>query len=317
MTTSIAGNAGSYNNFSSRVLWVIFSWIFFCLLSGCALRHVSRVEPIRIDGSITPADYFRLYSFLFLNPDEFPSYFQDSAVNPYTIHLFYFLSRRFPVEDSENQPAQLERIRQVLVSNLPSDRANELFELFKKYLEYKKVIAEVTRKWGYPVGLSEKLEYLNRLQEFRRRFFGKETADMLFGAEVKGREYFLAKEIIISDPELYGAEKEARLQALGEQMWGNLAGQMYKNMDAYERYQEKLQIYSKDLAEADEEQKKMILKKLRQEFFSPSFIRKLEAKDEQMRIQQEKYHLYLKQKKLIMNDPDLTDEPESVILNSK
>ena len=122
---------------------------------------------------------------------------------------------------------------------------------------------------------SHLLSLLYTIQNFRREKLGKETADALFGREVKESEYLLRKAIIIGDNTLYGKEKENRLQKLKGDMWDGEVISMVEDSNPYNRYQLKMQLYQKDLSELGEKERKLKVEEFRKEFFSKESNKKV------------------------------------------
>ncbi len=124
-----------------------------------------------------------------------------------------------------------------------------MFELYKRFLTYEKNLGETAKGWDPPRNPQEALNYLRKIQDYRRSFFGNDTADILFGAQVKHQEYNLRKQDIVNNRDLYGADKEKRIKKLREEMWGDEAGTIDNNLRPYDHYREKLAVYDKDLGE--------------------------------------------------------------------
>ena len=136
---------------------------------------------------------------------------------------------------------------------MSSDEAEKLFAVYKTYMQYQMGLADKTKSWGTPSSPEDAIAFLHKLQDYRRDVFGKDAADALFGTSVKAEEYPIRRGMIVGDKELYGAEKEKRLKDLNKNMWGEEAEAVDAYAKPYSKYQEKLQIYEKDLAELPSE----------------------------------------------------------------
>ncbi len=140
---------------------------------------------------------------------------------------------------------------------------------------------------------------------------GKENADMLFGSEVKEREYNLRRAIIIGDNTLYGKEKEARLQKLKSDMWDGEVNLMVEESNPYNRYQFKMQLYQKDLSELGEKEQKLKIDEFRKEFFTKEEIKKLAAVDKQIAQEKQNMERYRLAERNILNLRDIPSEEKA------
>jgi len=93
-----------------------------------------------------------------------------------------------------------------------------------------------------PTTSDQALENLAMLQDYRRAAFGKENADIIFGASVEAQEYAIRRNAIVYNDNLYAAQKGQLLKELNSDMWGD---ELTADADVptYTRYQEKLQFY--------------------------------------------------------------------------
>ncbi len=237
------------------------------------------------------------------------SYFVDRVVNSYTLKFLKFMDERF--NDSKDLADHLERSRQYLYAVLPSRSAGEMLELYKTYLNHQMDLEGKVRKLGLPSSVNEAIADLHDLQEYRRNIFGKEIADELFGAGVKAAEYPLRRSAIMNDRELYGAEKEYRLRQLDRDMWGDEADSVGDNVLPYTRYQEKIQIYQRDLSEMrSEEEKQAKIREFRREIFTPDQVRRLDEVDRTLANEKKREEDYFASESLIKNNSGLSEQEQ-------
>ena len=196
--------------------------------------------------------------------DAVAKHFSGSVVTPFTVKFFKFLQRRFRDMDYD---AHLRAVEEYLHRTMDPARAAEMFELYKRFLEYEKGLSETARKWPMPTTSQEAIKYLRNVQKYRRDFFGNEIADVLFGAQVKHQEYSIRKQNIIADNTLYGKDKEKLINKLRRDMWGDDGNTIDNSMRPYDQYREKLSIYDKDLSELDENTRKEKIKEYRRDRF--------------------------------------------------
>jgi len=139
--------------------------------------------------------------------DDAKDYFKKEAINPYTLKYFFFLDDKF--KDSRNTEELLQSVREYLNMVMPSDEADKLFAVYKTYVYYQRDVHDKTTTWGRPSTPEEAIDYLHKLQDYRRKVFGDENADTLFGPSVMLREYPIRRGII-SGIRTYTARKRRK-----------------------------------------------------------------------------------------------------------
>ena len=114
------------------------------------------------------------------NEENAKEFFADDVVNPHTLKFFKFLQKKFK---DMNFDEHLAAIKEYLYSIMPEDEAKKLFAIYKMFVEYELNMSKKLNQWGNPSGYGDALAILQRMHEYRRKFFGKELADALFGVE--------------------------------------------------------------------------------------------------------------------------------------
>ncbi len=221
-----------------------------------------------------------------------------------TIGFFRHLMYRF--EKGKNPSAHLEQVRDYLLSMMPPEEARALYGVYEKFLNCEVDLAAETASWTLPHGHEAVLRHLRRMHDFRRYTLGEELADLLYGAEVKSREYVVRRSAIVADPEMYGIEKEARVQELNQAMWGDEAEVVEAVPNPYQRYREKLAMYERDLESLFPEEKEAMVREFRGTFFSADTVSRLEAVDHALAEESKKEAAYTEAAAAIQNDPDLS-----------
>lgn len=255
-------------------------------------------------SNIKLKDIETYYRYVDFKEERARDYFKDSAVNPYTIKFFMFLSENF--KEFDNEKDLFENVRKYLSSIMTADMADKLFDLYKKFVKYQLSLGDKSREWGMPKTVDETIDFLHKIQNYRREIFGRDVADILFGASVKAEEYPLRRGAILNDKNMYGAEKETRMNQLNEAMWGDEADQVDAYAETYIKYREKLAMYEKDLSEMSEEAKKAQIRTFREEIFTPDQVRSFEEVDKAIADNEQKEHNYRARESEIMNDSGLT-----------
>jgi lipase chaperone LimK len=229
--------------------------------------------------------------------------FSSDIVNEHTMNFFMYLDEI--CKSAEDLTDNLEQARQYLYSVLPRERADKMLKLYEIYLNYQIGLQDKMKELGMTTDL---LDNLAKLQDYRRSVFGKENADIIFGASVEAQEYAIRRNAIFYDAKLYAAQKEQLLRELNNDMWGD---ELTADADVpeYTRYQEKLQFYKKDIAELrTEEEKQAFLEHLRMEVFNPVQRQRLEEVDRAIAEEEMIKEQYFAKEKEILNDPDLSEK---------
>jgi lipase chaperone LimK len=239
-------------------------------------------------------------------------YFSREIVNAYTVRFFKFIQTSIAFTSMEEH---LKAVKAYLQSILDPGKAEEMFALYKKFIDYETTLTEKAKSWGEPKTADEFLRYLQSIQDYRREMFGKEVADAMWGAEVKAHEYTIRKNSIKADANLYGADKEKRINNLKEEMWGADAALMedppQSDPERYEKYQEKQVLYQRDLQESSAYERMKKIKEFRENYFSSDQVAKLEQVDKEMEGERQREADYQAQEKAIMNDPGMGDEKKA------
>lgn len=235
--------------------------------------------------------------------------FSKGIINPYTLNFLRELQWRFGKEDQTFE-SHFEKVCGYLKANVQIEDPDSLCDLYKKYVEYEVSLEEKLGAFGPITNAKEALEALRKMQEFRRDFFGSDIADALFVAEVKTQEYSIRRTAIVTDPELYGSEKLALLEDLNKRMWGDEADQVDSLTimnNNFNKYQESKQIYSRDMSEMGEAEKKQFDSMLRNNYFTPDVVAKFNEIDRQNEEQKKNEEQYYALEKQIINDPTISD----------
>lgn len=239
-------------------------------------------------------------------------FFSGEIVNIYTVRFFKFIQSQMEFTTREQH---LQAVKNYLYSVLDPQKADEMFALYEKFLDYEIGLREKTKSWSEPGTKEELLKYLQTIHNYRREIFGSEIADAMWGAEVKAGEYSIRKNGIMFDKNLYGDEKEKKIGELKQEMWGADAASIedppQTDPEKFTTYQEKQAVYQKDLGEMTPQQRAEKIKEFRQELFSPEQIARLEKVDEELEADKRKESDYYAREKEIMNDSSLADDKKA------
>lgn len=233
--------------------------------------------------------------------------FSEALINSHTT-LRYFKHLETMFKDSANLGDHLERVRQHLFSEFAASEARQLFETYEKYIECEIALSNEFMDFGLVRTPRDAIAMLQRIQDIRREMLGRELADQLYGAEVKAREYAFRRAAIVGD-DLYGTEKEALLNTLNTDMWGDEAEAVASYPNEYTRYRETLLIYEKDLSKMpSEDARQEKIQEFRRQFFEPEAVERLEAVDRQIAREKQRESLYREQEARLRQNPELTEK---------
>jgi len=231
-------------------------------------------------------------------PSDSP-YLSGGRVTAETLSLFRSLERKYAVNSLEELSRHYELAYQDLIARFKPAEAQQLYAHYQKYLACQIAIVNDSRFETKSMDPKELLVQLYHIQNFRREKLGRETADALFGKEVKDHEYLLRRLIIIGSPEPYGKEKEQRLQKLKSDMWGDKAISIGEDQEPYNLYELKMQLYARDLSEMSENNRKLKIEEFRKEFFTPEQIDRLHQAEAEVAAEDEILRRYRAEEKKI------------------
>ncbi len=232
--------------------------------------------------------------------------FSDDVVNRYTFKYFKFLQKKF--QKSKTLDEHINQVRNYLFSTMEPEEAEKLFRLYKAFLMYEKKLAEKLKSWGRPSNTGDSLRTLAKIHEFQKETFGEDIAVKFFGANIKAKEYPIRRSAIANDSSLYGAEKEKKIKELNDDMWGNENSSPSEARRPYDKYREKMQIYSRDLSELEGEEREARIKEFRKEYFSPEVQERLEKVDQLLVEQKAAETTYRQKESEVTGNPNLTEE---------
>jgi lipase chaperone LimK len=232
----------------------------------------------------------------------------DGTATEKTLELFRFLQQRFAVKSIDELAEHFNKVQKYLDAQFNKTDASRLFEMYKKYMECVIELGNNPKYRAKTLDPKPLLVLLYKGQNFRRGRLGKETADRLFGMDVKEREYLLRRSLIIGDNSLYGKDKESRLQRLKYDMWDDEVISIGEDTNPYNRYQIKLILYQKDLSELNEGKRANKIEEFRKEFFSKEQIKRLREVDGRIAKEKENMERYRVAEKKILNSRNITKE---------
>ncbi len=223
------------------------------------------------------------------------------------LKYFRFLQNKF--SKSENLATHCADIWRYLISVMPEDDAEKMYAIYRKHLECEIELAKRISGAGQPETLEEILAGMEKIHDFRRSMLGSEMADGLFGAETKTREYALRRGAVVGDPGLSGEEKESLIEQLTSEMWEDSSEKVQSVQGQYNRYRESLEIYRKDMNEmsSDEERSEKVAE-IRQKYFTPEVVARLEEVDRNIQSEKETETLYRQQETRITESASLNDD---------
>lgn len=233
--------------------------------------------------------------------------FSEGLINAHTT-LKYFKHLEHQFRKTATLEEHFKQVREYLFSHFPENEAKILFGTYQKYLECEMALGDEYKNFTGAGSPEEAIAILRRIQDFRRERLGQELADQLFGTDVKAKEYAFRRAAIVADDSLYGKDKEDRIRELNADMWGEEAAAVEEHPNPYNRYQEKLEVYTKDLEDlASDAARQEKIKEFRKEFFPPETVEKLEAIDSQVVEEQVREENYQAAAKQVREDSNLSD----------
>lgn len=284
--------------------------LFYLLSRSAPSRELPETNIIDRKYNITLKQYRALYKGINFESIESRKYFSESTINSYTLKFLKFLKNKFINLGYEEHMAAVEHY---LHSILEADKADEMFKLYQTFTEYNTHQYELAQKIGQPGSIEEMIAMLHDVHEDRRMFFGTETADALYGEEVKASEYDMRKMLIYNDKGMSGAEKEEKMQSLTHDMWGD---DSLEDVKPWDRYTEKLKLYEDDLNKMSPEEKRDAMREFRNEFFSPEVTAQLERSDQYAEHRENRINEYHAKEEEILENSSLTTQEKDARIDA-
>ena len=245
----------------------------------------------------------------FSDPKNIRDFLSDGKINGTTLSFLDFIMNKFP--DASSFDEHFEQVKEYLYSVLPADEAEKMLSLYKRYIQYQRNMERDVLKWDNPKDTASAIKYLQKLQEFRREQLGDELAEALFGPDVKVKEYQIRRNGIVSDKNMYGADKEAELKKLDANMWGDEAAQSDQLQKPYDTYMDTLAMYKKDFSEMSEAEQQAKTKEFRNQNFTPEVVKRLEDVDKVIASDKQKESSFREKESVIQNDPSMSADDKA------
>ena len=226
------------------------------------------------------------------------------TVNRHTVRFFKYIQGMFKDKSYEDHIAA---VREYFMSVMEPEEADKLLVYYQKFLKYEDEAASVINSEGKLESPGDYLRILSRLKKLQVSFFGKEDAEILYGAEIKAREYPVRRGAIMYDSSLYGKDKEKRIAELNSDMWGDQAEEIENSRKPYIKYQEKLSLYDRDLKDMNETTRGVKIREFREEIFPPDVVERLNAVDKILEAESDQNRAYKFGYEKIVNDSTLND----------
>lgn len=277
-----------------------------------AMNVLLRSTDSNVDAYISPAadrisyddikDYLKKIDFARMKVSDYLN--SGKTVNRQTIRFFKYLQGMFRDMRVDDHIAA---VREYLIEVMDPQDAEELLGYYKKFLEYENEAASLINSTGKLETADDYLRLLSKMKKMQVRYFGIEDAEMLFGAEIKAREYPVRRGAILYETNLYGKEKEEKIVRLNRDMWGDQADEVENSRKPYIRYQDKLSIYDRDLREMDENSRTEKIREFRKDIFPDDVVERLEAVDRTLALENRRNSEYKTNYEMIASDRSLSD----------
>lgn len=236
--------------------------------------------------------------------------FSKDIVNRDTINFFKSLQTRF--SQSTDFESHYSEVCNYIRSKYPDGgKAERLCALYRKFTEYEVDLEDQLNSDGPPETAADALEFLKKQQDYRREYFGEEAADELYGAEVKAQEYSIRRSAIVKDTDLYGDAKMQMIKDLNREMWGDESDMLEQSTilnEPFNKYQESLAIYEKDMSEMNPAEKEEFIRKKQGDFFPEETVEKFRQLDAEKELEEEKIEEYCQREQEILNNPDIPEK---------
>lgn len=220
----------------------------------------------------------------------------------------YIGSLYFDCRDAKDRDEFMARVKDRLFSEFPPKTAQKLLDMVASYVDCELSLQEMLAGFDTPKSEEEMIRMQNEIFDFRKTQMGEELAEKLFGEEHRLVLYKIRSRAVFGDESLYGREKETRLEALTEEIYGDAKDGYMTDKTGESRFQEKMLLYKKDLDEMSPDAKKARIREWRSEYLPEEDIIKIEAAEAQAEASARRDQDYTEARNAIMNDAGLKDE---------
>ncbi|MBF0397895.1 MAG: hypothetical protein HQK78_14035 [Desulfobacterales bacterium] len=225
----------------------------------------------------------------------------------------YIKSLFFKYRHAKNRDDFMAKVREQLMKEFSAEKAEKILKVFEKYMACEIELQNQMPNWEQPKNPEGFIALLNKIHEFRKSKLGDDLADRLFSYQNKVMQFDIMRTTIDNDKSLYGNEKEKRLQALATQIFGD--DDILQDKSNESAYQNRLKLYSKDFEEMNEEERQKKIKALREEFYSPEIVEKMEIAEEQIKKDKVRDTDYDSKKNEILKNTNLNDSQKEKEIN--
>lgn len=190
--------------------------------------------------------------------------FAGDVANEHTIRIFKEVQYRFSSEHDDLR-SHYDEIYEYLTAHLDPVKANEVLDLYREFTEYEISLVSKIPVWAETSldDTASALALLETIHQDRVYFFGEKTADALYGDETRWQMYYLSRQEILNDEDVYGREKKARIDALKQRIWGE-GVKVVETKTLLEQYDDMRLIYKKDLIDMSPSEREDALKRFRE-----------------------------------------------------
>ncbi|MGE4519918.1 MAG: lipase secretion chaperone [Desulfobacteraceae bacterium] len=175
-------------------------------------------------------------------------------------------------KDSYNMSSHFEEVYLYLEKNYDSDTADFLFSKYREFVKCSQELSQKLSLLPVPRTKNEVLERIDYVEAFRKEYLGERLYSSLYKDEAEIKKFYIEKNYIIKNKDLYAYEKQELLEELK-----NKYEVKEKEKNLYEKYMEALFLNEKDFSEMSDEEIHMKKDELKNKYFSEDAVERREA----------------------------------------
>ncbi|MBF0397725.1 MAG: hypothetical protein HQK78_13180, partial [Desulfobacterales bacterium] len=216
--------------------------------------------------------------------------------------------------DSKDRDDFLSKVREHLMKEFSSETVEKIMKIYTLYLDCELELQQAMLAWEQPKNEQGWINLSNKIYEFRKTKLGNDLGEGLFGYQHKTVLFDIMTDKIHKDKSLYGSEKEKKIQMIAAKIFGDAADSFLSDKNDETAYQQKLQLYKKDMDEMTEDEKRKKLRAIREEFFSTEDVKEMELAEEKIEKEKNRDQSYDLKKNEILKDQNLskTEKEEKI-----
>jgi len=220
------------------------------------------------------------------------------------LSLFKSLQRIFI--KSTDLGSHLNDVYDYLMKNFDKKTAEALFKIYSKYIKCDQLLSSKMPSLTNVESLQDVLNAIDYVSDFRKDYLGDQLYNALYADSATKKKFIVKRNYILKNKDLYSYEKKAQIEDLNNE--NNTYAKEVEPVRPFDKYQEALNLYSKDLTEMSPDEIKEKKEALKEEIYPEGTLERLKLLHAKDSIYNKKVSNFYSNKEEIESDDSLTDK---------